>query len=135
MEAKIDAIGRKVGVSWDAEESHLSKNMGRMPWRSTPKGKSLVRVVMSFIRQVETGKSQLLRSVKEMNLSKAWIAGLVGYIAYFIKLWTGFDIPDEMIDKLSDLVLLGIGVSAMVANMVKGGKTDAQRPGDHGPAV
>lgn len=138
LEAKIDAIARKVGAEC-AEESPLNRNMGPMRSLSSPKGKSLALYVTSFIRLMETVKSQLSRRVAKVNLSKAWLVGLLGYIFYFVKMWTGFELPEEMMDKLADIILLGITIAAMIANIKggKGGKNDesAQHQTGGGPAV
>lgn len=54
-----------------------------------------------------------------MQISKTWIIGLLGYIAYFIKVFTGYQVPDEMINMISELVLLIIPLVAMFMNMKK----------------
>ena len=68
-------------------------------------------------------------------MSKAWLVGLLGYLAYFIKQFTGFDVPDEMINNVADIILLLIPLIAMFANMKKGGNSNAQHQMDDGPAV
>ena len=54
-----------------------------------------------------------------MNLSKVWLTGMAGYVVYFVKLLTGYEIPGEMVDHLSEFILLGIGLAAMFANRVR----------------
>ena len=50
-----------------------------------------------------------------MKISKAWLVGLLGYVAYFVKQLTGYDVSDEMID----MVLLAIALVPMFMNMSK----------------
>ena len=69
-------------------------------------------------------------------MNKTWIVGLLGYIAYFIKQFTGIDVPDEMINNIADIILLLIALIAMFANMKKSndGKNQ-EHQFDDGPAV
>lgn len=59
-----------------------------------------------------------------MQLSKAWMVGLIGYISFFIKQAWGIEVTDEVIDKVAEFTLLAITLIPIFVNMVskKGAK-------------
>lgn len=87
---------------------------------------------------------------KEKTINKTWLAGLIGYIVFFLKMiFPDLEVPDEFVDQLADFILLGIMLVPMFVNMFKpkepthpfeGGVRDEFEEyqdsiGDHGPMV
>ena len=54
-----------------------------------------------------------------MQINKTWLVGLLGYVAFFVKQFTGYAVPDAMINSISDLVLLVAALIPMFMNMSK----------------
>lgn len=136
LEAKQRAIMAHLGVpwDWDAEKKALQSSSVSPLYRWLHKGLYHARdVVLYTVRRVIGHYKSKER--RRMNISKAWIVGLIGYIAYFAKTFIGIEVPDELIDKLADFVLLLIMILPMIVNMVKKGanSNDSSTTGDHGP--
>lgn len=133
LEAKVDFIIERLGLRWNAENNDWNGNMTLNSLQSSYATKSLVRSAMSFIAPAATAALTLSRRV--MRMSKKWLVGLLGYIGYFVKMITGYEVPDEMIDIVAEIILLLIPLIAMFTNMKKGGDTNAEHQIDEGPAV
>ena len=55
-----------------------------------------------------------------MKLSKTWLVGLLGYLAFFVKqAFPQVEIPDTLLDQVADVVLLLAGIIPMIVNMTK----------------
>ncbi|MEK8128345.1 hypothetical protein WMW72_10565 [Paenibacillus filicis] len=107
MEAMLEALAQKEGVTWNGPSSRLHTALT-----------SLEKSLQSYSAGICPGVEKSRRRGK-MKLNKAWLVGLLGYIAYFVKQLFGIEVSDELIDKMSDLVLLLIMVLPMILNMAK----------------
>ncbi|MFB0847279.1 hypothetical protein [Paenibacillus oleatilyticus] len=111
IEAKIDAIMEKEGIAWIGQ----------------PNGSHKVLTILNllfqwFLEVIYRVGNQFERMGKKMQINKTWLVGLLGYIAFFVKQFTGYAVPDAMINGISDLVLLVIGLIPMFMNMTKKSK-------------
>lgn len=129
MEQKQQAIMSHLGVpwDWDAEKKSSKPSTGKTLLRYSPAAKSLVRTVWLFIHRKVIDLLELRRK-RKMQISKAWIVGLIGYIAFFVKQYAGIEITDDMIDKVSELALLVIMLIPMFVNMIKQRKSLPEQP-------
>lgn len=147
IKKQVRTLSERLGEAWDVDENDWCQSTAKRPLRLSQTVISLVRTIVLFIRRKVTGKSTLRRRNK-MSVNKTWIVGLLGYIAFFVKqAFPELNIPDELLDKVADLVLLIIGIVAMVANMkkpkppqhpfegVQPSGTNQSTIGDHGPMV
>jgi hypothetical protein len=133
-------------------QRRIMEHMGVMPWSADSKVSKLsatkrttlfARLVHFFARsaqgKTEYGRTTISGRMRRMKLDKVWIGGLIGYVAYFIKQFTGFEVPDEMIDKSAELVLLVVMIIAMIRNMTKSKEAKPvehkESYGDHGPTI
>jgi len=107
MEAKIDAIMQKEGVAWDGQASAYH-----------PVLMSLRRLFQWSLEVISREVNQFERMVR-MQINKTWLVGLLGYVAFFVKQFTGYAVPDAMINSISDLVLLVAALIPMFMNMSK----------------
>lgn len=133
-------------------QRRIMEHMGVVPWAASSNGTSVKQskrrigstfslvalypahiVVRCIVYLISKGR------MKKMKLDKVWIAGLLGYVAYFVKQFTGFEVPDEMIDKSAELVLLVVMIIAMIRNMTKSKEAKPvehkESYGDHGPTI
>lgn len=137
MEAKIDALMKERGIEWTGQQNEYQKAL-----------RSLKQQLALSSGLISPGAFQLKRRVKGMGkISKAWLVGLLGYIAYFVKEFAGIELSDELINSVADLILLVMVLIPMFANMTKksgqekkdGVDDESERDrmayGDHGPMV
>lgn len=116
-EHKIDLLLKEAGIEC-GQQNECSKDhpiCGRF-------------CVLSLVaQQRQVGRSSSQRRKRNMKLSKTWLVGLLGYVAFFVKQFTGYEISDELINNVADLILLVIMIIPMVVNMTKkkGGDDDA----------
>lgn len=129
IEQKIDLLLEKEGLIWTAptlpqsSEVIVKRRRTLSLWHSA--ALSLVRSAKQFIHW-------RLKTMSKIN--KAILIPFLSAIAIFVKQVFGYEVSDEQVDMIADVVLFAIMMSGLFMNPKKKEDNDAPNFTDHGAA-
>lgn len=128
LEAKQRAIMNHLGVpwDWDAERNALSRSTAPTLYRwllmglyhARGAGLSTIQMVIDAFR---------LRRGRRMNISKAWLSGVVAYLLGNLALKYGFTFKVEWADTIAEIIITVI-LPLVIAWMNRKKKGDSYEP-------